>query len=208
MMGSMAMGTNGAAGARLALAVGAAAVVLATTGFAGAQSQGKDLSDKSVTALISYAWAITPTKFTMPSGKEIIVDKAKPDDVIVPMETAREVIRVGRLTANAQICGLAEDAGANYQTLMAREQAKRKWSDQQTLFISQLHLFTVMMMSGKVQIVENAGTKEVQVQDNPKLDKPKADACSATERQKVKEQIAQYIKAEAGSTQADAGKKP
>ena len=41
--------------------------------------------------------------------------------------------------------------------------AKAKWTDQQMLFINQLYLFTVMMLTGKVQL-EKDGEKQVVVQ--------------------------------------------
>ena len=46
---------------------------------------------------------------------------------------------------------------------MRREEAKTKWTDQQMLFINQLHLFTVMTLTGKVQLVEKDGDKQVVV---------------------------------------------
>ena len=101
----------------------------------------------------------------MPNGKEIIVDKKNKDAAMVPIEKAREMVRPGRLSANAQICGLSEAQAANYQTMIQREIAAKKWSDQQTLFISQFHLFTVMLMTGKVTIVEYEGEKDVVVKD-------------------------------------------
>ena len=181
----------------------AAIVVSGATGFVAgpdrAYAQGKDLSDKSINTLMDYAWAITPAKFTLPSGKEIVVDLTNRASAMVPLDTARNVIRVGRLSANAQICGLREEQGANYQTLMAREQANGKWSDQQLLFISQLHLLTVMMLTGKVAVVSSEGEDKTVVVD----DKAKAEAaakpvptCSDTERQKVGEQIKAYLEAE------------
>jgi hypothetical protein len=154
-------------------------------------AQTKELSDKSVELLISYAWAITPPKFTTPTGKTIEVDKSKRDQVVVPIDVAREVVKVGRLSASAQMCGLVEEQAGNYQTMMAREQAKNKWSDQQLLFISQLHLFTVMMMTGGVKVVQKEGDKEVVVEAN-KLERPKADVCNEAERGKVKERLAAY----------------
>ncbi len=181
----------------------AAIVVSGATGFVAgpdrAYAQGKDLSDKSINTLMDYAWAITPAKFTLPSGKEIVVDLTNRASAMVPLDTARNVIRVGRLSANAQICGLREEQGANYQTLMAREQANGKWSDQQLLFISQLHLLTVMMLTGKVAVVSSEGEDKTVVVD----EKAKAEAaakpvptCSDTERQKVGEQIKAYLEAE------------
>ena len=67
---------------------------------------------------------------------------------------------------------------------------KKRWSDQQLLYISQLHLFTVMTMAGKVQVVEKDGEKEVVVQEGKQV---KAETCTDTERQKVKEQITAYV---------------
>ena len=173
----------------------------AALGAAGASAQGKGLSDDSVRALIKYAWVITPPKFTMPSGKEIIVDKNKPEAAMVPLETAREVIRVGRLSANAQICGLPEAQAANYQTLMSREQASKKWSDQQLLFINQLHLFTVMLMTGKVTVTEEEGEKSVSVKDT-KITPPTGAECTDVERKKVEEQITAYINSAPATAEA------
>ncbi|RZI38012.1 hypothetical protein EGT07_36370, partial [Herbaspirillum sp. HC18] len=89
------------------------AVLLAgmSPGGATAQNkeQGKQLSDSSVKTLINYAWAMTPAKFTAPDGKVIEVDKSKPNDVIVPIDVAREVIRVAWFSARAQKCNLEEE---------------------------------------------------------------------------------------------------
>lgn len=181
-------------GLRRGMLAAAAGVAVGALLGGPALAQNKELSDKSVETLINYAWAITPPKFTSPDGKTIEVDKNKRDQVVVALDVARDIVRVGRLSASAQICGLIEEQAANYQTMMAREIAKKKWSDQQLLFISQLHLFTVMMMTGGVKVIdrgENEGDKEIVI-DNQKLEKPKADACSDAERGKVKEQLAAY----------------
>ena len=159
----------------------------------GALAQGKDLSDKSIATLMDYAWAITPAKFTLPGGKTIEVDKNNRDAAMIPIESARDVVRTGRLSANAQICGLAEEQSANYQTMMKREVAKSKWSDQQTLYISQLHLFTVMMLTGKVAVVATENeNKEVKIEETPKAE-GKTPTCSDAEREKVKTQILAYV---------------
>jgi hypothetical protein len=176
-------------------AVGSLGLALAATvvlfGGAPATAQGKELSEKSVALLMQYAWALTPPKFTSPDGKTIEVDKSKPKDVIVPMDTAREVIRVARLTAYAQLCELPEEQRANYQTLMRREEAKAAWTPQQLLYINQLHLFTVMTLTGKVAIVDGKeGDKQVVVQDQKAA---KTASCTDTERQRVKAQITAYI---------------
>lgn len=168
----------------------AAAFALLAGGQGSAQS--KDLSDKSIQLLMQYAWALTPPKFTAPDGKTIEVDKSKPKDVMVSVDVAREVIKVARLSAYAQLCELGEEQRANYQTLMRREIAKSKWTDQQLLYISQLHLFTVMTLTGKVQVVQDEGSKKVVVQEGKA---PKAGSCNDAERNNVKAQIASYINA-------------
>jgi hypothetical protein len=170
-----------------------------------ALAQAKELSDKSVLTLMRYAWGMVPDKFTTPLGKTIEVDKSKPSESIVPMDTARDVIRTARLSAYAQICELPEEQRANYQTLMRREEAKSKWSDQQMLFINQLHLFTVMTLTGKVQLVEKDGDKRVVVQEGKA---PKAASCSDTERKKVQEQIMAFVSANSVPPAAAAEAKP
>ena len=169
------------------------AALLGALFSAPAPAQTKELSEKSVKLLMQYAWALTPPKFTSPDGKVIEVDKSKPKEVIVEVDVAREVIKVARLSAYAQICNLTEEQRANYQTLMRREQAKKSWSDQQLLYISQLHLFTVMTLTGKVQIVEKQGDKQVVVQEGKAP--ATAASCDDSERDRVKAQIAAYINA-------------
>ena len=154
------MGKGAKAGVTL---LWACACMAAVAGPAFAQN--KELSDKSVLTLMRYAWGMVPEKFTTPLGKTIIVDKSHASEAIVPLDIAREVIRVARMSAYAQLCELPEEQRANYQTLMRREEAKSKWSDQQMLFINQLHLFTVMTLTGKVQLVEKDGDKQVVVQE-------------------------------------------
>ncbi len=159
-----------------------------------ALAQAKQLSDKSVLTLMKYAWGMVPDKFTTPLGKTINVDKSKPSSGIVPIEIARDVVRVARMSAYAQLCELPEEQRANYQTLMRREEAKAKWSDQQMLFINQLHLFTVMTLTGKVALVEKDGDKQVVVQEGKPV---KTESCTDTERKKIQEQIMAYVNAAA-----------
>jgi hypothetical protein len=169
------------------------AITMLLLGSPGALvAQTKELSDKSVLTLMKYAWSMVPEKFTTPLGKTILVDRSKPSESIVPMETAREVIHVARLSAYAQLCELAEEQRSNYQTFMRREQAKGKWTDQQMLFINQLHLFTVMTLTGKVQLVEKDGDKQVVVQEGKPV---KTESCSDTEKQKIQAQIMAFVNA-------------
>lgn len=191
-------------GARAGVALAWAAALIGGSAEP-ARAQAKDLSDKSVLSLMQYAWAMVPAKFTTPQGKVIEVDKSKPSEAIVPMDVARDIIRAARLSAYAQLCDLLEEQRANYQTLMRREEAKAKWSDQQMLFLNQLHLFTVMTLTGKVALVEKDGDRQVIVQES----KPtKTESCTDTEKKKVQEQIMAYVNAAPPPTPAAAAPQP
>src|SRR5690606_9090920 len=98
----------------------------------------------------------TPAKFTKPDGTSVEIDKKDRSKVEVPMETAREVIKVGRLTAHAQICELPEDQIANYRSLMRREEAKGKWTEQQIIYINQLRLTPALRATVQVKLLESA----------------------------------------------------
>jgi hypothetical protein len=139
----------------LGLAIGSATM-------AGA---AEELSEKSIQSFMDYAWSLVPQQFTKPDGKTITVDKKKKEEVMVPLDVAREVVRVGRLSAHAQICELLDEQVMNYNSLMRREIEKKKWTDQQLLYISQLHLTTVMLLTGKIKLVENQGDKQVVVEE-------------------------------------------
>jgi hypothetical protein len=154
---------------------------------AAAQQQ---LSERSVQTIMEYAWIYTPAKFTPPTGNTVFIDKKKRETVVVPIDKAREIIMAGRLTAHAQICDLPEDQVRNYHSLMLREQNSKQWSPQQMVYINQLHLITVMMLVGKLQIVDKDGEKAV----SEKQGAVKAKTCTAEQRDKVKELIEAYVK--------------
>lgn len=159
-------------------------------GSAGMATAAEQLSDKSIQSFMDYAWSLVPQQFTRPDGKTITVDKKKKEEVIVPIDVAREIVRVGRLSAHAQICELLEDQVMNYNSLMRRELEKKKWTEQQLLYISQLHLTTVMLLTGKIKLVENQGDKQVVVEEG----KDVYQTCTPEQKGKVKEVIATYVK--------------
>src|SRR5262245_47201856 len=143
-------------GARVGAGLMCAAAIALLSGGSG-QAQEKDPSDNSVRMFVKYAFALLPEKFTSPQGKTIVIDKKKPKDVDVPLEVAREAVKVGYFSAHAQMCGLMEEQQANYHTLMARH-GPDKWTDQQQLFIQKLHQATVMIMTGKIVFQESEGS--------------------------------------------------
>lgn len=153
-------------------------------------ANAQELSEKAVKSFMEYAWSLTPAQFSRPDGSVIQIDKKKKDAVLVPVDVAREVIRVGRLSAHAQVCDLGEDQIANHRSLMRRE-AQKKWSPQQMVYISQLHLTTIMLLTGKIRLVEKDGDKEVVVEEG----KTPTQTCTAEQKAKVKELITAYVAA-------------
>ena len=184
--------------ATASLALAAALVLGLAGGLAGAAQAAEELSEKSIQSFMDYAWSLVPQQFTKPDGKTIIVDKKKKEDVMVPIDVAREVVRVGRLSAHAQICELIEDQVNNYTSLMRREVEKKKWTDQQLLYISQLHLTTVMLLTGKIKLVEAQGDKQVVVEEGKEV----YQTCTPEQKAKVKDVITAYVKAGPALAQA------
>ncbi len=105
---------------------------------------------------MEYAWTLTPERFTKPNGETILIDKTKRAEVTIPLDVAREVIRAGRLSAHAQACGLAQEQGDNHSSLMRRQVQSKKWTPQQMVYINQLHLTVVMLLTGRIKLVEKA----------------------------------------------------
>jgi hypothetical protein len=170
---------------------GAAVLACAAAFASGASAAEGELSDKSVQVIMDYAWTLTPAQFSKKDGTVIVVDKQNREQAMVPIDIAREVVRVGRLSAHAQACNLPEEQTMNHRSLMKREVNKKKWTDQQELYINQLHLTTVMLLTGKIKLVERDGDKDVVV-DEKAAPTP---TCSDEQKQKVKDLIAAYVKA-------------
>jgi hypothetical protein len=156
-----------------------------------APAAAQDLSEHAVKSFMEYAWSLTPQQFSRPDGTVIIVDKTKKDQVLVPIDVARDVIKAGRLSAHAQICDLRDDQILNHRALMRREEIKQKWTPQQMVYISQLHLTTVMLLTGRIRLVEKQGDKEVVVDEK----KEPAQTCTDEQKKKVKELITAYVAA-------------
>lgn len=168
--------------------IGACAAAFALAG-SGGQAAAQELSEKSVRSFMEYAWSLTPQQFSKQDGTVIVIDKKKKDEVMVPIDVAREVIRVGRISAHAQICGLSDHQIVNHRSLMKREEEKKTWTDQQLVYINQLHLTTVMLLTGKIRLVEKDGDKEVVIDDG----KSAQQTCTDEQRAKVRDLIIAYV---------------
>jgi hypothetical protein len=178
----------------------AAATVAAFAAMTPASAQ--ELSEKAARAFMEYAWSLTPEAFTKPNGETIQIDKTKRDQVMVPVEVAREVIYAGRLSAHAQVCELSKEQADNHNSLMRREIESKKWSPQQIVYINQLHLTVVMLLTGRIKLVEKDGDKQVVIEDTQKQP---TQSCSAEQKQKVKDMITAYVKTGPALAAAPAG---
>jgi len=171
--------------------IGAGALAAAAAAGTALPAGAEELSEKSVRTIMDYAWAMLPQQFTNIDNKTIIVDKSKREQVEVPLDIAREIIRVGRISAHAQVCNLPDDQAVNHRSMMRRETDKKSWSDQQLLYINQLHLTTVMLLTGKIKVVEKQGDKDVVVDEG----KAPSQTCTPEQSAKVKDVIKQYVDA-------------
>ena len=151
------------------------------------------LSDESVRKLMNYAWQQTPPKFTRPDNSVVVIDRNKPDAAMVPVDIGRDVIIAARRSALAQICKLDEHQIANYRSMMLREVQKKKWSDQQIVFINMLHLTTVQIFAGDITI-KLKGDGDKVIEETPLANK-RAQSCTDAEATKLKEQIEAYVEA-------------
>jgi hypothetical protein len=181
-----------------------AGVMALTLWGSSAPAGAQELSEHAVRSFMEYAWSLTPQQFSKPDGSVIVIDKNKKAEIEVPIDVARDVIKAGRLSAHAQICDLRDDQVLNHRALMRREEARKRWSQQQLVYISQLHLTTVMLMTGRIRLVEQDGDKQVVVDEK----KQPPQTCSEEQRKKIKELITAYVAASPSPNFAAAGKPP
>lgn len=172
------------------LGVMAAALCL-IVGTAQAQD-GDELSEKTVKLITGFAVTTIPSEIKRPDGTVMKIDKSDTSNLTVPLDDARRVIKVARLSAHAQMCELPQLQAQNYLTMMRQERAKDKWTEEQLLFINRLHLFTVMWLSGNVKFVDKGdGSKEPEIISDPD---ETATECSDEDRKQVRAQIENYLK--------------
>jgi hypothetical protein len=159
---------------------------------AAGQPAQEELSPKSVRLISGFALSTIPSEIKQPDGTVIKIDRSNVDNIVVPMDDARRVIMTARNSAHAQVCDLPELQAENYLAMMRAEQAKKKWSKEQMLFINRLHLFTVMWLTGNVRFMEKDGKKEPQIISEP--DKGEKKTCTPEEKAGVKANIEAYLK--------------
>jgi len=169
----------------------AAAVLCLHVGSASAQDDD-GLSVKTVKLITGFALTTIPSEIKRSDGSTMKIDKSDVSNIVVPIDDARRVIKVARLSAHAQMCNLPQLQAQNYMTMMRQERAKDRWTEEQLLFINRLHLFTVMWLSGNVKFVDKGdGSKEPEIISDP--DESKYE-CSDEDRQQVRAAIENYLK--------------
>jgi hypothetical protein len=176
----------------LAFATSAVAAQDNAAAAKGEKEAQSELSLKSVKLITGFALTTIPSEIKQPDGKVLKIDRTNLERILVPLEDARRIIMTARNSAHAQMCDMPELQAENYLALMRGEQAKKKWSQEQMLFINRLHLFTVMWLTGNVKFLEKDGKKEPTVISEP--DKGEKKPCSPEEKDSVKANIEAFLK--------------
>ena len=156
-------------------------------------ASAEELGEKTVTWLMQHAFGMLPDKFTTAEQKVIKIDRSKPDDYLIPVDDAREVIKIAYNSARAQTCHLMDKQRDNYAALVKHTVEAGKWNDKQLLYIKQLHLFVVQFSTGTIKLTESGGTTKPEV--IPLTDAlSKVRPCSDDEKKTLAEKIDAYIK--------------
>jgi hypothetical protein len=164
----------------------------------------KGLSDSAVRVMATFAWSIIPDEVPGPDGKPTKVDKSEPKRFFIPIEDARQVIKVATRSAYAEACNLHDLERANFEKLMKGEEARKVWSHEQLMFINALHMFSVSYFTGNISMTEqNANAAKAPdggdasagaaAQGGSQLITPKKLSCPPEQKEKVAKAIGTYI---------------
>src|SRR5262245_48188026 len=119
------------------------------------QSAPKGLSDSAVRVISTFALSIVPDEVPAgPGGQMVKLDKSDPNKYLIPVEDARQIIRVATRSAYAEVCQLPELEKANFDALI-RSEKLRGWTAQQMMFIHALHTFATSYFAGNVKITQS-----------------------------------------------------
>ena len=167
--------------------------LLSTSAIAQETGKKPAIKDKTVKTLMKYALSLMPEVYTGPDGKKITINKKKPEEVLIPLEDASRIIIVGNRSAKAQNCDLKVMQTLNHNAMVKYETVFKNWTDKQKLFINQLHLFTVLYMTGNVKF-EDETEKTSEPAKRPKDEELQNKyKCSDEERQKVSDSVDAYL---------------
>lgn len=153
-------------------------------------------SDQAVHAMMGLAFDQLPNQFSFPSGKTIVLNKKKPNEIVVPIEVGREIVTAAYRSYEAKICNLAEELSANRDSMMARQKATGKWNEQQMQYIHMLHVTVVLYTAGQLKITLLPDGDRAVADTDPKPEERivKAETCNEQRKQRVQESIAAYVR--------------
>ena len=119
-----------------------------------AQGAPKGLSDSAVRVMSTFALSIVPDQVPAgPGGQMVKLDKSDPNKYLIPLDDARQIIRVATRSAYAEVCQLPEFEKANLDAMIWGEKL-RGWTAEQMMFIHALHTFATSYFAGNVKITE------------------------------------------------------
>ena len=177
----------------------AAIAVLAIGVSAPAHAQ---ISDQSVNWYIQFVWNNLGAQFSERDGTVVRIDKSKKEEVIVPIDVARDVIVGGWRGARTRICDLTDEFAANFELTRANANKKGNWTAQQRHFMKALFQRVVQLNSGKTKVVVSEDGKVVKEEVvKSKIIKD----CTDEERESLRKEIkAMVVKAEAEKSKGKA----
>ncbi|WP_141702126.1 hypothetical protein [Methyloceanibacter stevinii] len=167
-----------------------------------APSQRGGLSDRGVRTMSIYASTLIPDRVKGPDGNMVDIDKSDPAKFLIPMDTARRVIQAATRSAYADVCDLPELGKANFRTMLATEQGKQNWTQEQIVMIETLHLFATSFFAGKAAVPIEPDSapsdwqnKVVEEGEGPaqKLVLPPAPECPPERKAQVEAAINAYV---------------
>ena len=179
-----------------AVALPAAAQKAAKEGVA--QKTG-GLSDRTVRKLATIAWANIPDEVSKPDGTRIRVRGVSVDKFLLSMEDHRRVVRIAERSAQARICGMKDLELANHAKMMKLEEDSKRWSNEQLAWIHWLHTVTVKYSAFDPSTAESR-VKDLGLEGEErkaaleKMKKVKKRTCSDQMRQRVQQEIEEYVK--------------
>lgn len=187
----------------------ALAAVVAVVGLSTSTPARAQISDQSVNWYIQFVWNNLGAQFSDRDGTVVRIDKTKKEDVIVPVDVARDVIVGGWRGARTRICDLPDEFAANFDLTRANANTKGTWTPQQRHFMKALFQRVVQLNSGKTKVVVSEDGKVVKEEViKSKVIKD----CTDEERESLRKEIkAMVVKASAGKPKgkaAVAGSKP
>lgn len=154
------------------------------------QKDSKNPSDRAVRVIMSYAFAAIPDELPKRDGEVVKIDRNNPEKFMIPIEDARQIIRLASLSARADLCGLKDLERKHFGNIMKHERTVKKRTSYQILFIELMHATTGLVMTGSVQVGEDAAKPDDQTKDARN-----EYVCSPQERERVKAAVEADIKA-------------